>query len=214
MVLRFRIHLTTLVIVDSRAAGAQSSCASSALGASGSPADGELSGVLARRVSLHGRDVSLREALDRLAATAHIRLLYTAELLPLTRAVCLAYESASVGAVLMDLLDGTSLRPIAAGNDQVVLAPTPEKTPPMTPQAAAFQNTSHPLYEFLGAQLRTYWRKYDGVTRMSANFGYNIGRGLSFTVRGENLLDKQEGEPDNVTVLPGRTVTGGLRVSF
>jgi len=80
--------------------------------------------------------------------------------------------------------------------------------------AAAFQNTNHPLYEFLGSQLRTYWRKYDGVTRLSANFGYNVGRGLSFTVRGENLLDKQEGEPDNVTILPGRTVSGGLRVSF
>lgn len=133
----FAFILATLVVVDSRAAGAQSRCASSALGASGSPTDGELSGVLARRVSLHGRDVSLREALDRLAAAAHIRLSYTAELLPLTRAVCLAYESASVGAVLMDLLDGTSLRPIVAGNDQVVLAPTPEKTPPMTSQTVA-----------------------------------------------------------------------------
>ncbi|MEP6904702.1 MAG: TonB-dependent receptor, partial [Gemmatimonadales bacterium] len=80
--------------------------------------------------------------------------------------------------------------------------------------AAAFQNSSHPLYEFLGSQLRTYWRNYDGVTRVGATFGYNVGRGLSFTVRGDNLLDKQEGEPDNITVLPGRTVSGGLRVSF
>jgi iron complex outermembrane receptor protein len=80
--------------------------------------------------------------------------------------------------------------------------------------AAAFQNTSYPLYEFLGPQLRTYWRKYDGVTRLGANFGYTVGRGLSFTIRGENLLDKQEGEPDNITVLPGRTITGGLRISF
>ena len=80
--------------------------------------------------------------------------------------------------------------------------------------AAAFQNANHPINEFLGSQLRTYWRKYDGVTRLGANFGYNVGRGLSFTLRGENLLDKQEGEPDNITILPGRTVSGGLRVSF
>jgi iron complex outermembrane receptor protein len=79
---------------------------------------------------------------------------------------------------------------------------------------AAFANESHPLGEFWGSQLRTYWRKYDGVTRFGGNLGYNFGRGLTFTIRGENLLDEQEGEPDNVTVLPGRTVTAGLRVSF
>lgn len=80
--------------------------------------------------------------------------------------------------------------------------------------AAAFANEAHPLGEFWGSQLRTYWRKYDGVTRLAGNVGYNLGRGLAFTIRGENLLDKQEGEPDNVTVLPGRTVTAGLRLSF
>ena len=80
--------------------------------------------------------------------------------------------------------------------------------------AAAFSNESHALGEFWGAQLRTYWRKYDGVTRLAGNFGYNVGRGVALTIRGENLLDEQEGEPDNVTVLPGRTVTAGLRFSF
>ena len=126
--------VVTLVVVDSRAAGAQSSCASSARGASGTADD--WTGPLARKISLHGRDVSLREALDRLAAAARVRLSYTAELLPLTRAVCLAYESAPVGAVLVDLLDGTSLRPVAAGDDQVVLAPTPavSAAPAATPQ--------------------------------------------------------------------------------
>ena len=28
------------------------------------------------------------------------------------------------------------------------------------------------------------------------------------------ISTEQEGEPDNVTVLPGRTVTAGLRFSF
>ena len=31
---------------------------------------------------------------------------------------------------------------------------------------------------------------------------------------GENLLGGQLGEPDNVTIRPGRTVTAGLRASF
>jgi iron complex outermembrane recepter protein len=123
----------TLATVDSRAAGAQSNCASSARGASSLATD-DWTGALARKISLHGRDVSLREALDHLAATARLRLSYTAELLPLTRAVCLAYESTPVGTVLVDLLDGTSLRPVAAGDDQVVLAPTAAATPSTAPQ--------------------------------------------------------------------------------
>ena len=110
-------------------AGAQSSCTPSARGVSASPAtmasSREWAGSLARRVSLHGRDISLREALDRLSAAAGIRLSYTAELLPLSSAVCLDYESVSVGDVLTDLLDGVPVRPVAVGVDQVVLAPLP-----------------------------------------------------------------------------------------
>jgi hypothetical protein len=37
---------------------------------------------------------------------------------------------------------------------------------------------------------------------------------MTFSVDGENLLDEQRGEPDNITVLPGRTVSAGLRLSF
>jgi len=33
-------------------------------------------------------------------------------------------------------------------------------------------------------------------------------------VTGTNLLDRQQGEPDNATVLPGRTVTAGVRATF
>jgi hypothetical protein len=37
---------------------------------------------------------------------------------------------------------------------------------------------------------------------------------MTFSVDGENLLNEQRGEPDNITVLPGRTISAGLRVSF
>ncbi|HUQ19072.1 MAG TPA: TonB-dependent receptor [Gemmatimonadaceae bacterium] len=80
--------------------------------------------------------------------------------------------------------------------------------------ASAFQNQTHSLGEFWGSQLRTYWRNYSGVTRIGGTFNFTVSRGISLSLRGENLLDKQMGEPDNVTIVPGRTVTGGLKVSF
>ena len=80
--------------------------------------------------------------------------------------------------------------------------------------ASAFQNQTHTLGEFWGAQLRTYWRKYEGVTRLGGNFAYALGGGISLNLHGENLLDYQTGEPDNITVVPGRTITGGLKISF
>jgi iron complex outermembrane receptor protein len=80
--------------------------------------------------------------------------------------------------------------------------------------ASAFQNQAHTLGEFWGAQLRTYWRKYDGVTRLGGNFAYILGSGISLSLHGENLLDNQIGEPDNITVVPGRTITGGLKINF
>ncbi len=78
----------------------------------------------------------------------------------------------------------------------------------------AFSNADKPLEDFVGWNLRTYWKKYSGVTRVEGRAGFLIGRGMTFFVDGENLLDQQRGEPDNITVLPGRTISAGLRVSF
>ena len=47
----------------------------------------------------------------------------------------------------------------------------------------------------------------------AANTSY-LRRTLSFAISAENLLDHQLGEPDNVTALPGRTITGGVRAKF
>jgi hypothetical protein len=51
-------------------AGAQSFCAPANRAPLASLAGNDASGILARTVSLHGRDVSLREALDRLVRPA------------------------------------------------------------------------------------------------------------------------------------------------
>jgi hypothetical protein len=48
----------------------------------------------------------------------------------------------------------------------------------------------------------------------AANASYDLRRTLSFVISAENLLDHQLGEPDNVTALPGRTITGGVRAKF
>lgn len=78
---------------------------------------------LDRPVTLHSRDLALRDALDRLAAAAHLRFSYSAELLTLDRRVCVSYDSVAAGSILSDLLDGSAVTPVVAGDDQVVLAP-------------------------------------------------------------------------------------------
>lgn len=68
--------------------------------------------------------------------------------------------------------------------------------------------------EPIGGQLRSFWREYPGVNRLRASVSYDLRRALSIVASADNLLDHQVGEPDNVTVLPGRTVTVGLRAKF
>ncbi|MFL5551310.1 MAG: TonB-dependent receptor, partial [Gemmatimonadaceae bacterium] len=77
--------------------------------------------------------------------------------------------------------------------------------------AGAFSNSTQSDAELVGQELRKYWLKYSGVTRLRASVGRTIFGGLSFSLSGENLLDYQRGEPDNITVVPGRTLTVGLR---
>jgi iron complex outermembrane receptor protein len=67
---------------------------------------------------------------------------------------------------------------------------------------------------FAAAWRRAYWRTYDGVTRLRASASHDVAHGLSLFVAGDNLLDRQGGDPDNATVVPGRTVTLGVRAKF
>ena len=74
--------------------------------------------------------------------------------------------------------------------------------------------TPNPLREPTGVRLRTYWRAYDGQTHLRLSTSRDLVRGVALLVIGENLLGGQLGEPDNVTIRPGRTITAGLRASF
>jgi iron complex outermembrane recepter protein len=68
--------------------------------------------------------------------------------------------------------------------------------------------------DLVGDRLRGYWREYDGVTRVRANVTRDLFRGLSLVLVGDNLLGQQRGEPDNATIVPGRTVTAGIKAKF
>src|SRR5437762_38318 len=77
--------------------------------------------------------------------------------------------------------------------------------------ALAAAATTGPI---VGQQLRQYWRSYPGVTRVDASATRRLFGGLTFVLTGRNLLDVQRGEPDNITVVPGRTITAGVQAKF
>ncbi|MEP6765230.1 MAG: TonB-dependent receptor [Gemmatimonadaceae bacterium] len=67
---------------------------------------------------------------------------------------------------------------------------------------------------FTGPRLRNYWKQYDGATRLRGNVSYTLSRKFTAVLTGDNLFNLQRGEPDNVTIVPGRTLTLGLRTRF
>ncbi len=76
--------------------------------------------------------------------------------------------------------------------------------------AAADSAGTRPLP--VGAALRDYWIPYAGVTRIRGTFTRDLFGAFALQITGENLLNQQRGEPDNATIVPGRTITVGLRV--
>jgi iron complex outermembrane receptor protein len=89
---------------------------------------------LDRRINLIAQDVTLQQALDRVAESGGVRLSYSGELLPRDRRVCLTRQSVSIGEILTTLLAGTDLDPLAVGGDQIVLRrrPARERAPAST----------------------------------------------------------------------------------
>ena len=80
--------------------------------------------------------------------------------------------------------------------------------------ASSVVHDTRPAGQPVGAWLRSYWRTYDGVTRLRAAVSRELSPSLTVLATGDNLLNYQRGEPDNVTVVPGRTLSLGLRASF
>jgi iron complex outermembrane receptor protein len=68
--------------------------------------------------------------------------------------------------------------------------------------------------EPVGPQLRSYWQDYAGSTHLRATFMRELRGGFAVLLSGDNLLNVQVGEPDNITVVPGRTISLGVRAGF
>jgi len=80
--------------------------------------------------------------------------------------------------------------------------------------AAALEAEMPPDDAPVGARLRDYWRSYGGVTRVGGRLSFALRPSVALSLDVDNLLGQQLGEPDNVTVLPGRTITFGVRTGF
>ncbi len=80
--------------------------------------------------------------------------------------------------------------------------------------ARAYTGADGVQRDVTGWRLRSYWRDYTGQTHLRLSTSRDVGRGLTLLVIGDNLLGGQVGEPDNLTIRQGRTLSGGLRASF
>jgi iron complex outermembrane receptor protein len=62
--------------------------------------------------------------------------------------------------------------------------------------------------------LRQYWKNYDGFTHLGLSATRSLRSGLALSFGASNLLNNQIGEPDNITIVPGRTYSLGVRAIF
>jgi iron complex outermembrane receptor protein len=80
--------------------------------------------------------------------------------------------------------------------------------------ATALINAEGASSELTGDKLRPFWISYPGATRLRSAVSFDAWRGTLLTVTGENLLNHQRGEPDTITIVPGRTIIVGVRARF
>jgi iron complex outermembrane receptor protein len=80
--------------------------------------------------------------------------------------------------------------------------------------AAAADTAGVPGVDLTGPRLRQYWKHYDGGARLRASASRDFREMLTFEISAENLLNYQTGEPDDGTIIPGRTLMTGVRVRF
>jgi len=78
----------------------------------------------------------------------------------------------------------------------------------------AFATTARPSGDFVGPSLRQFWMRYGAVTRVNVSIARTLRDGVDLHLAGDNLLDVQTGEPDNITIVPGRTISLGVRARF
>jgi iron complex outermembrane receptor protein len=80
--------------------------------------------------------------------------------------------------------------------------------------AHAYLSGTRSVRDIVGPRLRQFWMRYDGSLRLRATASRDLRPGISLELSADNLLNYQTGEPDNVTVVPGRTIMSGLKIKF
>lgn len=80
--------------------------------------------------------------------------------------------------------------------------------------ATDFVTGGAPQRSLTGEALRAYWVRHGAIARLRAAVVRDLGRGITVRATGENLGGDQRGEPDNLAIVPGRTVTLGLGVAL
>jgi iron complex outermembrane receptor protein len=80
--------------------------------------------------------------------------------------------------------------------------------------ARTWLSGTEPVHQMVGPELRNFWQKYTGGLHLRANVSHDFRRDFSVELSGDNLLNYQSGEPDNITIIPGRTIMTGVRVKF
>jgi len=80
--------------------------------------------------------------------------------------------------------------------------------------AREFASDSTGMRRFDGLELRGFWRAYGGDTDLRATLSREVRPGIWFVAKGDNLLGTQVGEPDNLSIRAGRSLTIGARAAF
>jgi iron complex outermembrane receptor protein len=80
--------------------------------------------------------------------------------------------------------------------------------------ATEFAKDTTGMRRFGGAALRSFWRVYGGATDFRATVSRQVRPGIWLVAKADNLLGTQVGEPDNLTIRAGRSLTLGARATF
>lgn len=85
------------------------------------PLDVRRQPVLARRISVHLEDVTLKEALDEISRRSGVALMYSKEMLPLEHRVYLSAEHITVAGALSEVLFDANVDVVLSSHNQAVL---------------------------------------------------------------------------------------------
>jgi outer membrane receptor protein involved in Fe transport len=127
-------------------AGAQAARVVAVADTSALTASGRLPDILARRITIELRDVSIEAALRVIAERCDLRFSYSSDVVPVSRRISISRADARVGDVLLDILRDTDIEYVVTPSGYVVLVRIPAErmarvTPPVPPEERVTPST-------------------------------------------------------------------------